>query len=318
MTRSEATERDYGRLMKQLVRRAAADGVTDLESLWGWLDALPVSRSTLMRYRCAVKWLAELQGLDLSQFPTSGGQRIKRKEGRGKRMKSFGNRWEPMKEWLMANRGNNPFEYHPHPMAVSTALWMEGASRCGIRPHEWASCVWDDGVLWVATSKMNFDEDGKMLRGNGIKGEDGRWWRALDYRDAADDLKKPVHGLVWLLGEMYRTETTPEDALKNMAQWLRRAWDAVHGDAQPRITLYTARHQFSADMKKQGINQRDLSAAMGHATIKAASSVYGKARWGRSAISPGRQVVRVPAVIAEQVRGDVPVMPIRILELMQR
>ncbi|OFA17009.1 hypothetical protein A4U49_04305 [Acidithiobacillus ferrivorans] len=304
--------------MTQLVRRAAGDGVSDLEGLWGWLDVLPVSRATLMRYRCAVKWLAQLRGLDLSQFPTSGGQRIKRKDGPGKRMKSFGARWEPVKKWLMANRGENPFEYQPHPMAVSTALWMEGVSRCGIRPHEWASCVWDDGVLWVASSKMNFSEDGKMLRGNGIKGEDGRWWRALDYRDAADDLKKPVQGMVWLLGEMHRTEISSEDALEDMARWLRRAWDAIHGDARPRITLYTARHQFSADMKKQGIGMRELAAAMGHASIKTASSVYGKARWGRSAVSPGQQVVRVPAVIAEQVRGDVPVIPIRILELMQR
>lgn len=46
------------------------------------------------------------------------------------------------------------------------------------------------------------------------------------------------------------------------------------------IPLYSARHQFAADAKSQGMSRRDVGAVMGHASDMTAGSHYGKARSG--------------------------------------
>jgi len=46
------------------------------------------------------------------------------------------------------------------------------------------------------------------------------------------------------------------------------------------ITLYTARHQFSANAKSDGLTKEEIAALMGHASIETAGLHYGKRRSG--------------------------------------
>jgi len=46
------------------------------------------------------------------------------------------------------------------------------------------------------------------------------------------------------------------------------------------ITLYTARHQFSANAKSDGLTKEEIAALMGHASIDTAGQHYGKRRSG--------------------------------------
>ncbi|WP_181318412.1 hypothetical protein [Photobacterium kishitanii] len=52
------------------------------------------------------------------------------------------------------------------------------------------------------------------------------------------------------------------------------------------ITLYSSRHQFSADLKKSGSSLTEIAYLMGHASTDTATSHYGKKRYGRSQITP--------------------------------
>ncbi|MCY9865135.1 hypothetical protein OTK49_21685 [Vibrio coralliirubri] len=52
------------------------------------------------------------------------------------------------------------------------------------------------------------------------------------------------------------------------------------------ITLYSSRHQFSADMKKSGASLTDLAYLMGHYSTDTVTSHYGKRRYGKSIVRP--------------------------------
>ena len=50
------------------------------------------------------------------------------------------------------------------------------------------------------------------------------------------------------------------------------------------ITLYTARHQFSANAKSDGLSKEEVAALMGHASIYTAGEHYGKRRGGHGSV----------------------------------
>ncbi|HHJ3080191.1 TPA: hypothetical protein ACPVZG_004042 [Vibrio parahaemolyticus] len=52
------------------------------------------------------------------------------------------------------------------------------------------------------------------------------------------------------------------------------------------ITLYSSRHQFSADLKKSGASLTDIAYLMGHYSTETATSHYGKRRYGKSIVKP--------------------------------
>jgi len=50
------------------------------------------------------------------------------------------------------------------------------------------------------------------------------------------------------------------------------------------ITLYTARHPFSANAKSDGLTREEVAALMGHASIYTAGTHYGKRRSGHGGL----------------------------------
>ena len=51
------------------------------------------------------------------------------------------------------------------------------------------------------------------------------------------------------------------------------------------VTLYSARHQFAANLKRQGFTLEEIAALMGHASIETNIRSYGKARYGHSGVA---------------------------------
>ena len=63
----------------------------------------------------------------------------------------------------------------------------------------------------------------------------------------------------------------------NKTLWVKR---------KKNITLYSSRHQFSADLKKSGAGLIDIAYLMGHYSTDTATSHYGKKRYGNSIVKP--------------------------------
>lgn len=88
----------------------------------------------------------------------------------------------------------------------------------------------------------------------------------------------------------HMTKLTEEGRYDDVYQGCRRLLQDLNNRLWKRrkknITLYSSRHQFSADMKKSGATLTDLAYLMGHYSTDTATSHYGKRRYGKSVVKP--------------------------------
>lgn len=75
---------------------------------------------------------------------------------------------------------------------------------------------------------------------------------------------------------------SPEDFVKRASQGFSIFMRKVFPRKILRITLYSARHQFCANMKRSGLSRAHIAALMGHGSDVTAGRHYGKRRSGRS------------------------------------
>ena len=289
--RAVSTEHLYGRLVRRILERSGREGVGTLKELGEWLRSQEWSIATLRLYRMALLWyFVDVGGQGTREdvgaiLGMEGAVRKKRRGGPGKRRKSEKG-WEPVDGWLRKRPGGR-----------DVALWMDAAMRAGYRPGEW----WESRLesahrrLWIPTAKVKRDESGNRLRGVGIEDEAGRVWRYLEFASETD--WQVVEAAMLLRDRLVGEGRSSPDVLASYAQWLRRAWDAVHGAVRPRMTLYSARHVFAGRMKKAGVDRRTLAAAMGQISTKS-GKVYGRALHAGT-VKPG---VVVPEVLVNTVR----------------
>jgi integrase len=307
--RSSETVDDYTDLVRRLGRRfapesGAAEGafVCSGAELWiAWIERLrvqPWSEVTVRRYRSALLWFLEsLDTFPQSPFwmPPEHRERIEdalrlpwaaesvtvpeRRKSPGKRMRSFGReRWDKVRKRLQ-----EAGEWE-------TVLWMESVMRVGVRPVEWVRGVqWDEKRLTVPCAKGAIDETGKRIRG--LETE-----RVLDLQGWPEPERNMI--AVWA-----RLRATPEERaalLKQMAKRLRWAWDREFGSLRPRITLYTARHQFAANLRAHRVDAVAIAAMMGHSSDRTQQAHYGRGAHGKT--GQGITPPEVSALLTAQVR----------------
>ena len=312
--RSAATVEDYADLVRRLGRRFVPEGETGVRAWIGWLEQLRLqlwSGVTVRRYRAALLWFLE----SLDQFPNSplwiapehrekieaairlpwAGEAItlpEKKKLPGKRMRSFGaqrgdgrDRWTVLRGVLESRD------------AWETVLWMEAVMRVGVRPIEWVRGVsFAGGRLTVPCAKGAFAATGARIRG--LQEE-----RELDLSGWPESEQVLIATWAGLRG-------MPEERaalLRQMAKQLRGAWDQAFGNLRPRITLYTARHQFAANLRSAGVAPQEIAAMMGHSSDQTQRTHYGRGARGRKGKGPEDNIMlpKVSDQLVRQVRRHV-------------
>jgi integrase len=81
---------------------------------------------------------------------------------------------------------------------------------------------------------------------------------------------------------------TPEQHVRLASQAFSKLMCRILGRRQMRITIYTGRHQFAANLKRSGLSRAEVAALMGHGSDATAGRHYGKRRCGR--VSPNAPV----------------------------
>lgn len=157
----------------------------------------------------------------------------------------------------------------------------------GLRPSEWPTVK-----LFVEGPDETFPaypvlrvENGKATNGrahgkyrhlilDSLSVDEMRWIRlAITY--SRDD---STHGLMMPKGKAKDFEEYYEGLRKEFA----RAIIKLYPKKEPRISLYSCRHQFSANIKFAKYSLAEVAALMGHATDDTASAHYGRKRYGQS------------------------------------
>lgn len=314
---NEATKTDYRekglRLIDEFVRslpdaaRAEENPLAACPGLLpGWLDRrreeLGWSRATWFAYRSAITFcLKESRILregaaDRLTWPAVDWRRSVR-SGRGRtstlKMKRLPEEaLADITAWLEQAGGRCD------PLA---ALWLRAGLVAGLRPSEWETAVWqgngkDRGTLRVRNGKYN----PALGRGNGEFRNlifAGPAWQAAGRIIPA--FLQALHAAMEEAGAKgadnpflgVRRLVQKRIQMANRALWGKSGY----GGRGKFISLYSARHQFAANVKSAGggrITRRLVAALMGHRSDLSAARHYCRRHFGAN--GPGDSIPTVP------------------------
>lgn len=289
-TRTQETEQDYiARATRLLERYRCASGETwqaDPVAACEWIASQRTgwSRSTWRAYRAALVYFMEKNGpieavSVLGQSDTSP-CKAKGEHTSAKKMKSFSvKHLTKIVKVLGEGQGKND---------LLLGLWVTVNRLVGLRPIEWETAVITDKVLVVQNAKSTNGRshgETRHLLLSGLSQQD---------REALYLFVETLRKTVDEYGDFKKVQKACSCRLWKVT---RRLWP--NRSTYP--TLYSTRHQFSADLKKQGRPCEEIAALFGHATDKTASEHYGRGKYGESrggsVVPPSEEVERVRRLV---------------------
>lgn len=167
-------------------------------------------------------------------------------------------------------------EKHNPTWGANLMLWMYAAVATGLRPNEWLTAEWIDNektVLRCENFKHNEERSYGTHREINLKGYDPF------YLDCVRNHLKVFQG--------FAEEGMNTTYYQGCARLLRAMNEKLWPRRNANITLYTGRHQFSANAKSdETVSEVARAALMGHKTTKTSREGYGRGRYGSKGMTP--------------------------------
>lgn len=287
---SSATRNQYSRMaipyFLKYEDRYCERPIDDVNSFMEFLESEidhKFNKATLRLLRVSLRWILRINGVKDSSYTMPIFIPVEKGRGslRGGKLKKT--------QLLVANAmrkdafTNKRYSIH----ARLAVMIMYSSIFFGLRPAEWfcADFSVDGRELVVTNAKFN--------------SATGRGFSTHRVILISDSMPKDVlEGTRWLVEEIDKLgykRSHPSDIdralMESLANCLSRVYDniikcgvAVKSKNGHRYTMYTGRHQFSADAKKAGLSKIEIAALMGHASVDSAGKHYGKTRNGRNEI----------------------------------
>lgn len=294
--RQPGTEQDYRRRASDLIRRCRRalsvhhHEALDPRRLVGWLITQKTqwSRPTWRQYKAAVAYELELavqrnhdalahEALEALLPVTVEGCPAKTQRTSGAKLKRF-----PIRDYrqlLQALRD------HPNVWSADLQRWLGASLLTGLRPREWGQAKL--GVREGEPALIVVNAKATNQRAHGPT-------RTVLLGGLTDDERSLIRMHVERATLFAKAGQFPQfyhGCAAVLARTVRRLWPK----RKEHVTLYSARHQFSADAKASGLLPEELAALMGHAVDTTAAKHYGKK-------TAGLDMVRVrpdPAEVAK-------------------
>lgn len=202
----------------------------------------------------------------------------------------------PSKEMsiILEELNNRRGEYH-----ALLALWLVAGRLVGLRPNEWAESYLENNVLVVKNAKATNDRSFGETR-----------HIVLDSLDEQEQMViqrflNELHAKIQQKGGIEKIYRAARGLLHRVC---RKLWP----DRKTYPTLYSARHQFSANLKKAGLSTLEIAALFGHGSDRTATEHYGRKIVGEE----GGGVVRAKQEDIQKVRNKArqrpaPLSPVR-------
>ena len=305
--RDPATQADYQRRTGDLIRRCRRElkvhqhEALDYRRFVGWLITQKTqwSRPTWRQYKAAVAYVLETkseqqhdpiaqEALETLLPVTVEGCPPTTKKTSGSKLKRF-----PLKDYRQIMR---ELEDHPNQWAMDLQRWISCSILTGLRPREWsqAKLTTRDGepALVVTNAKAT------NQRAHGPT-------RTILLGGLTDDERDLIKKHLERASVFAKAGQFPQfyhGCAAVLARTVRRLWPK-RGEY---VTLYSTRHQFSADAKASGLLPEELAALMGHAVDTTATKHYGKKTAGFDMIRvrpDPKEVARVRSALRQSFRG---------------
>ena len=246
-----------------------------------WADKVwrkSLSKSTWRTYRSALTFYTELM-YERSLLKTAEVDFLKETlNGYGECLKQT-TKTSSQKRKNQQNKDHNLLMAHLRASKSSFAprlmMWLHVNRMVGLRPCEWNN------------ARVNGVDDRISLIVDNAKTTNGRS-HGIKRIIPIDHISEPnVANIGKFAG--YCSHLSPSEfksLYEGCRKLLQRSSRKLWGKRLKHITLYSSRHQFSADLKLNGRTMRDIAYLMGHISTDTATYHYGKRRFGRSRRTP--------------------------------
>lgn len=302
-TRTEETEKNYEKKVAGLIERyrndlSIATNEIEFRQFVGWLICLKKdwSPNTWKQYKASVTYTIEKE---LSQLDPKNARYHKAKEALAYLSKQDqtgttkrGNNTSSKK---MKKCSDEDFAKMIAVLSYDTALlkqyklthirisnskwrvpllhWLYAGILTGLRPIEWAE------------SEIIKDNERVKLIVKNAKNSNGRTHgdkRTVEITALSDVEKEHIYKMVEIAQE-YHQKGEYEELQKGCSNLLANTYSKMFPKRQEKLSLYSLRHQFSANAKMSGYSLEEIAALMGHAVDDTATVHYAKKQSGRFA-----------------------------------
>lgn len=287
-TKTKETEERYGSLAKRLITQFkklnGGNECFDSEIFVNWLIAQKPkwSKSTWRQYKASIMFYLSftpensgvLSASKILEESSSDGCLKKALGGSAGRIKNCSS-----KEYLAFIKALSRVPSDRRCYLELTTNWMVLGSITGLRPHEWGQ----------AALIRNLDGQSELVGIHGLtpgrtylrvknsKHTNGRAngeYRHLDVSEFSEKTLWAMDALIMKLSDRVRYPALYSNCRRFIADANRYLFG---NDTTRRFHLYSARHRFASEAKKQ-LSRELVAAAMGHGNDHTAFSTYGNSR----------------------------------------
>lgn len=155
-----------------------------------------------------------------------------------------------------------------------TIVWLQAAVNTGLRPIEWIDAKYDDerDCLIVKNAKNTNSR---------AHGE----YRTLYLSHIDEKTRKNIKNHL-LISQLHKQKGGWIQYYRGCSTLLRRTCKKLFPRSKKHISLYSGRHQYSANLKASGLKSNEIAALMGHSTDETAMETYGKKSYGSKGLQP--------------------------------
>lgn len=161
-----------------------------------------------------------------------------------------------------------------HKYARTLSTWLQASRITGMRPSEWEyaslTTIYSTPALIVRNAKATNG------RGNGEE-------RTLLLDMLTHEELELIQDMIEMV-EGYSKSMSYAALQKTMCEYMNRVTRSCFGKRKKYPTLYSNRHQVSADAKLSGLTKAEVAALLGQASDETATTHYAHRRSGESAI----------------------------------
>lgn len=159
--------------------------------------------------------------------------------------------------------------------AKPACIWLMANVLVGLRPCEWRTAR----VEIVDGKPVLLVENGKF----GEKRSNGPV-RTIDLSLMKTDDADIVIAQLGIAGKYSKSEGEWFRYFEGCRKTLHKITRSLWPSRRTYPTLYSGRHQFSANAKSAGLAREEIAALLGHASVYTATNHYGKKKWGSGKI----------------------------------
>lgn len=158
-----------------------------------------------------------------------------------------------------------------HRYANALLTWICAAEKTGLRPSEWngASIIEDNGCMYLRVKNAKYTNG----RGNGE-------YRHLNISELDHDSLESIHEMILML-DGHMKEMSFKSFYEAIKNYMNKAARNALGKRTKYPTLYSFRHQFTANAKASGFTKAEVAALLGQASDATAPLHYARKVQGR-------------------------------------